>query len=82
MAILHVGHSYFTHSFILKREDPPFYVACDCPCTIEHTLISCDDLIEARNSFYSAQSMELLFRNVPPDRIIAFLKEVNIYSKI
>ena len=82
LARLHVGHSYLTHSFILKKEEPPFCVACDSPDTIEHMLISCADLIEVRNNFYSSQSMELLFRNVPPDRIIGFLKEINVYSKI
>ena len=26
---LHIGHSYFTHSFLLKKEEPPVCVACN-----------------------------------------------------
>ena len=79
---LHIGHSHFTHSYLLKGEEMPFCYACDEPDTIEHILISCGDLCEVRQNFYSAESMELLFRNVPPDKIFAFLKAVDLFYKI
>ena len=79
---LHIGHSYFTHSHLLKGEERPFCFACDEPDNLEHVLISCADLIEVRRKHFSAESMKVLFRDVPPDSIFAFLKEINMFNKI
>ena len=37
---LHVGHSYLTHSFILRKEEAPVCIACNTILTINHTYIS------------------------------------------
>ena len=29
MARLHIGHSFLTHSFLLKGEEPPMCIRCD-----------------------------------------------------
>ena len=29
MARLHIGHSFITHSFLLKGEEPPMCIGCD-----------------------------------------------------
>ena len=79
---LHIGHSYFTHSHLLKGEERPYCHACDAPDSIEHILISCADLIEVRRKYYTAESMKVLFRDVPPDSIFAYLKEINMFNKI
>ena len=79
---LHTGHSFLTHSFLLKREDPPFCHACDVPFSIKHLLIDCWDVYDVRHKHFTAESMKVLFRDVPPDSIFAFLKEINVYYKI
>ena len=33
---LHIGHSYMTHSFLLKEEDPPFWIWCNELLSLEH----------------------------------------------
>ena len=33
---LHNGHSYLTHSFILRKEEAPVCVACDVVLTVKH----------------------------------------------
>ena len=33
---LHIGHSYLTHSFILRKEEAPVCVACNTVLTIKH----------------------------------------------
>ena len=43
---LHIGHSYFTHSFLLKKEEPPVCVACNTTITVKHILIECADVVE------------------------------------
>ena len=42
--ILHIGHSYLTQSFILRREEAPVCVACGAVITVKHTFIECADL--------------------------------------
>nr|KAG5697965.1 hypothetical protein BaRGS_030278 [Batillaria attramentaria] len=41
-----------------------------------------NNLTEVRQKYFTAESMELLFRNVPPDKIFGFLREVNLFHKI
>ena len=45
MAQLHIGHSFITHSFLLKGEEPPVCIGCDKCLTIEHILLPCLDFI-------------------------------------
>ena len=39
MARLHIGHSFLTHSFLLKGEEPLMFIGCDNCLTIEHILL-------------------------------------------
>ena len=34
---LHIGHSYLTHSFILRKEEAPVCVACKAVITVKLT---------------------------------------------
>ena len=79
---LHIGHTYFSHSYLLKGEDPPHCIACDEPYTVKHVLISCVDLLEIRQKYYSVNSLFRLFREVSPDIIFAFLEEISLFRKI
>ena len=45
---LHIRHSYLTHFFILKKEEPPVCVACDTIISNKHVLTECAVLVEAR----------------------------------
>ena len=38
---LKLGHSYLTHSYLLKGEPPPECVMCNCRLTISHILVDC-----------------------------------------
>ena len=79
---LQIGHSYFSHSYLLKREDPPHCVACDEPYTVKHVLISCADLLEIRQKYYSVDSLFRLFREISSDIIFDFLKVINLFDKV
>ena len=56
---LHVGHSYLTHSFILRKEEAPVCVACKTVLTIKHILIECADLLEVRKRYFEQKSFEM-----------------------
>ena len=79
---LRIGHTYFTHSFLLKGEDPPECIACQESYTVKHILLDCGDLAFIRQRFYRTTSLKDLFDRVNVNTILSFLKEVNLYSKI
>ena len=81
MARLHIGHSFITHSFLLKGEEPPMCIGCDELLTVEHTLLTCSDLTEIRESHFTAQSLHVLFQDIPPEKTFNFVKEFNNFGK-
>jgi len=61
-----------THSYLLKDEDPPTYIPCNSPLTVEHILISCIDFDIIRQNFYTASNHKDLLHNIHPKRIISY----------
>ena len=81
MARLHIGHSFITFIILLKGEEPPACIGYDKHFTIEHILLTCSDFIEMRESHFTAKSLRMLFRDISPEKIFNFLKEINIFLK-
>ena len=79
---LHIGHSYLTHSFILRKEEAPVCVACDVELTVKHILTECADLLEIRKKYFEEKSLYSLFRNVIPEVIFDFLREIGVLQNI
>ena len=79
---LHIGHSFLTHSFIFKNEDPPECIPCGERLTIKHLLLDCVDFGEIREKYFDAVSIRVLFRDVPPDKILKFLREIQLFHLI
>ena len=79
---LRIGHTYFSHSYILRQEDPPECTACQEIYSVRHVLIDCIDLGLVRPRFYTVPDMKTLFDTVSVDRILSFIKEVNLFDKI
>ena len=79
---LRIGHTYFSHSYILRWEDPPECTACQEIYSVRHVLIDCIDLGLIRPRFFCVSDMKTLFDTVSVDRIISFVKEINLFSKI
>ena len=79
---LRLGHTYVTHSYLLRGEEPPWCHACDQRYTVKHILLECADLIEVRNCFYSASTLQEVFTNVRPSFIVNFLKRIGLFYRI
>ena len=79
---LHTGHSYLTHSFILRKEEAPVCVACNAVTTVKHILIECVDLLEIRKKYFEERSLYSLFRKVIPKIIFDFLREIGVFYKM
>lgn len=58
----------------------PFCFACNKPFSVKHFLVLCADMIDIRRKHYTADTLKVLFRDVPLDKIINFLKEANLYT--
>ena len=76
-----IGHTYFTHSYLLKGEDMPWCIPCHCPDTVKHILLDCIDLRDTRIKYYrNVNTMQKLFcENV--FSIINYLKECGLFKK-
>ena len=79
---LRIGHTYFSHSYILRKEDPPECTACREIYSVRHVLIDCIDLGLIRPRFITVPDMKTLFDTVSIDRILSFVKEVNLFDKV
>ena len=79
---LHIGHSYLTHSFILRKEEVPVCVACNAVITVKHILIECVDVLEIRKKYFKERSLYSLFQNVILEIIFDFLQEIGVFYKI
>ena len=82
MARLRIGHTFLTHGHLLKKEDQPFCLACECPLTVKHILVECTDIAEIRKKYYHQTEMFRLFREVDPSLITNFLKELDVLSDV
>ena len=69
MARLKIGHTYFTHSFLLKAEDPPECVPCQEPLTVKHILLDCVDFNHIRKNYYTVGNIKELFEKVKPTSV-------------
>ena len=63
------------HAYTLKKEEPPVSVACN-------TIIECADLEEVRRKYFEERSLYSPFRNVIPEKMFDFLKEIGMFCKI
>ena len=69
--VLHrIGHTFYTHSYILKGEDRPQCVNCDEDITVKHILLDCVDFSDQRPRFYSSSNLKHLFTQVPGHQIL------------
>ena len=82
MTRLRIGHTWITHSYLLKKEDQPFCHACDNPFTVKHILVECSDFTEIRNKYYTTTDVHTLFREVDSIKFTEYLKEIKLFDKI
>ena len=82
MTRLRIGHTWITHSFLLKREEQPYCYACDSLYTVQHILVECLDFKNTREKYYKATNMIRLFKDVDPSMIFEYLKEIGVFNKI
>ena len=78
---LKIGHTYLTHSFILRGEEPPQCIGCNCSLTVEHLLIHCVDFQDIRRKYFSVPGLKVLFQTVDAEVICRFVGEIGLLTK-
>ena len=76
-----IGHTYFTHSYLLKGEQPPFCISCNTPNSVNHILIQCVEFSHIRNNHFNVPDLQTLFNTVLPSKIISYIKEIGLFKK-
>ena len=73
----------------MRKEEAPVCVACNVVLTVKHIsievkhiLIECADLLESRKKYFEEKSLYSLFRNVIPEVVFDFLREIGVFYKI
>ncbi|XP_055870084.1 uncharacterized protein LOC129923389 [Biomphalaria glabrata] len=82
MSRLRIGHTYITHSFVLKKEEPPLCEYCDSRLTVEHILVDCPRYQDVRAKYFRVTNLNTLFDNVDPGKVLGFIREVGLSTKI
>ena len=82
LARLRIGHTRITHSYLLKREEPPYCFGCDTLFTVRHFLLECGDFSHIRNKYFHVDTIKQLFNDIPIDNVFLFLKEINLFNKL
>ena len=75
-----IGHTYMTHSYILKKDPPPQCEHCQCILTVRHILVECNHLAQTRNDIFGRCGVVESFQ-FHPELILNFLKDSEFYSK-
>ena len=82
---LRIGHTRFTHEHLLLGEEGPWCVACDEPVTVKHVLLTCGNNARIRMKYYDHREVtfnDLLSKKEYIDKVLGFLKEVDLYKDI
>ena len=59
---IRIGHSKLTHTYLLKGEQQPKCIFCDCPLILHHIFLECSDNLPAGNLLLNnVQTMQDLF---------------------
>ena len=79
---LRTGHSHITHSYLLKKEEAPYCIPWQKPYNIKHILTECIALELIQKKYYLTTNLKQIFYETNPKNLLAYLKEVHLYSNI
>ena len=79
MTRLRIGHTAFSHEYLMKQVPRPSCPVCNCPVTVEHVLLHCKKFNELRRRhlLHEASDLKDMLLNFM-DNILKFIKETNL----
>ncbi|XP_023228251.1 uncharacterized protein LOC111628656 [Centruroides sculpturatus] len=80
---LRIGHTRLTHQYLLKGADQPVCEYCNCFLSVKHILCNCIAFDQNRKQHFGNASLrEILGQRPNLDKILNFLKVINICKEI
>jgi ribonuclease HI len=76
-----IGHTHLTHCYLLKAEDQPQCIPCQCSFSVEHILLQCSDFAYSRQKYFNVGSLQELFNTIPVFKILDYLREIELYQR-
>ena len=81
MTRLRIGHTWITHSYLLKKEDQPFCHACDNPFTVKHILQNARTLLILETSTIQQLTFTHFSERLIPPKSLNFSRKSNCSIK-
>ena len=72
-----IGHTYMTHSYILKKDPPTLCEHCQCLPTVRHILVEWNHFARERIDIFGRRDVVESFR-CHPTLIVLFLKQIQL----
>ena len=79
---MHIGHTKLTHQYLLTGKEQPRCSHCQHLLSVKHILMDCKHLEQSRIKYFKLNSLKELFESTHPKKILEYLKDINLYSKI
>ena len=79
---LRLGHTRYTHSFLLKKEDCPECNTCQTADTVDHFLVHCQKFQQTRTNCLKGKSLPEILTQTPVQSLIEYVKEIGLYHKL
>ena len=79
---LRLGHTRFSHSYLLRGEPKPFCHTCNRSLSVRHVLIECSLYARERIGLFNAASRRELFTNTTSDVILQFMHRIRLYDQV
>ena len=81
LARARIGHTYLTHSYLLKDEPVPECIPCQSTLSVKHILIDCIDFQDTRRRYFNVESTSELFETIDPTLILDFIREIGLFYR-
>ena len=75
-----IGHTYLTHSYILKKDPPPQCEHYQCILTVRYILVECNHLARTRNDIFGRCCVLESFK-FSPEFILKILSDSEFYYR-
>ncbi|XP_058448897.1 uncharacterized protein LOC131428855 [Malaya genurostris] len=81
---LRIGHTRLTHTFLLKKEEPPNCECCDVELTVRHIILECRKYDGERRKYNIGSSLYEALGNTDEQAIqlLNFLRETKLNNKL
>ena len=79
---LRIGHTHYTHSYLIRGDPRPFCHTCRRTITVSHIMITCARYRAVRARYYHVTSLKVLFNKVPTSAILSFLSDIGLMATI